>query len=98
MQAMYDQRNSPLTKERRLRAHNSYLTYYLTFGILGFLFFVYFQLKFILQQWKWKQWVGLLFGCIVFVTFLFEDTLESQMGITLFAFFYSLFSRKITSA
>jgi O-antigen ligase len=98
MQAMYDQRNSPLTKERRLRAHNSYLTYFLTFGILGILFFVYFQLKFILQQVKWKQWVGLLFGCIVLVTFLFEDTLESQMGITLFAFFYSLFSRKITSA
>lgn len=97
MQEMYNKRQSPLTPERRLRAHNSYLTYYLTFGIFGFLFFLYFQLKFIIQQFKWQQWVGFLFGCIALVTFLFEDTLESQMGITMFAFFYAVFSRKITS-
>jgi len=97
MQNMYNKRQSSLTPERRLRAHNSYLTYYLTFGILGFLFFLYFQLKFIIQQFKWQQWVGFLFGLIALVTFLFEDTLESQMGITLFAFFYAVFSRKITS-
>jgi len=95
MQEMYDVRHSPLTAERRLRAHNSYLTYYLTFGILGFLFFVFFQLKFIVQQFKWQQSVGFIFGIIALVTFLFEDTLESQMGITLFAFFYAVFSRKI---
>jgi hypothetical protein len=97
MQEMYNKRQSPLTPERRLRAHNSYLTYYLTFGISGFLFFLYFQLRFILQQFKWQQWAGFLFGCIALVTFLFEDTLESQMGITMFAFFYAVFSRKITS-
>jgi hypothetical protein len=97
MQEMYNKRQSPLTPERRLRAHNSYLTYYLTFGIFGFLFFLYFQLKFIIQQWKWQQGVGFLFGLIALVTFLFEDTLESQMGITMFAFFYAVFSRKITS-
>jgi hypothetical protein len=97
MQEMYNTRRSPLTEERRLRAHNSYLTYYLTFGIFGFLFFLYFQCKFIIQQWKWKQWIGFLFGIIVLVTFLVEDTLESQMGITLFAFFYAVFSRKITT-
>jgi hypothetical protein len=97
MQEMYIKRDSPLIIERRLRAHNSYLTYYLTFGIFGFLFFLYFQLKFIIQQWKWKQWIGFLFGIIALVTFLFEDTLESQMGITMFAFFFAAFSRKITS-
>jgi len=97
MQEMYVKRNSPLTMERRLRAHNSYLTYYLTFGIFGFLFFLYFQGKFIIQQWKWQQWSGFLFACIALFTFLFEDTLESQMGITMFAFFYAVFSRKITS-
>lgn len=97
MQEMYIKRDTPLTMERRLRAHNSYLTYYLTFGIFGFLFFLYFQLKFIIQQWKWKQWIGFLFGIITLVTFLFEDTLESQMGITMFAFFFAVFSRKITS-
>jgi hypothetical protein len=97
MQEMYIKRDTLLTLERRLRAHNSYLTYYLTFGIFGFLFFLYFQLKFILQQWKWKQWIGFLFGIIALVTFLFEDTLESQMGITMFAFFFAVFSRKITS-
>jgi hypothetical protein len=33
----------------------------------------------------------ILFGLILISSFLFEDTLETQMGVTLFAFFYSFF-------
>ncbi len=92
IQKMYTKRNSPLTEERRLRAHNSYLTFWMTFGIFGLLYFVFFQVKFFLSQWKKKQVLGVFFITIAFVTFLFEDTLETQMGITFFTLFYSLFS------
>jgi hypothetical protein len=64
----------------------------MTFGIFGLLYFVFFQVKFFLSQWKKKQVLGVFFITIAFVTFLFEDTLETQMGITFFTLFYSLFS------
>lgn len=91
MQAMYDEENSPLLEENRLRAHNSYLTFWLTFGIFGLLFFIALNLNFIHQQWKKRQLLGFVFGTVMLVTFSFEDTLETQMGVTLFAFFYFLF-------
>jgi hypothetical protein len=92
MQQMYTKRNSSLTEDRRLRAHNSYLTFWMTFGVFGLFYFVFFQAKFFLDQWKKKQVLGVFFIVIAFVTFLFEDTLETQMGITFFTLFYALFS------
>jgi len=92
IQDMYKKRNSPLNEDRRLRAHNSYLTFWMTFGIIGFGFFIWMQLAFFTQQWKTKNLLGIFFILIAGVTFLFEDTLETQMGITYFTLFYSLFS------
>lgn len=96
IQKMYVKRNSPLNEDRRLRAHNSYLTFWMTFGILGLCYFVFMQLTFFSQQWKTKNLLGLLFILISAVTFLFEDTLETQMGITYFSLFYALFSNTKT--
>ncbi len=96
IQKMYVKRNSPLNEDRRLRAHNSYLTFWMTFGILGLCYFVFMQLAFFRQQWNSKNLLGLLFITIAAVTFLFEDTLETQMGITYFSLFYALFSNTKT--
>ena len=92
IQKMYTKRNSPLNEDRRLRAHNSYLTFWMTFGVFGLLYFIYLQVKFFSFQWKKKQILGVFFIAIAFVTFFFEDTLETQMGITFFTLFYALFS------
>ena len=96
IQKMYAKRKSPLNEKRRLRAHNSYLTFWMTFGILGLCYFVFMQMTFFRQQWKTKNLLGLLFILISAVTFLFEDTLETQMGITYFSLFYALFSNTKT--
>ena len=96
IQKMYVKRNSPLNEDRRLRAHNSYLTFWMTFGILGLSYFIWMQQGFLMQQWKSKNLLGLFFILISAVTFLFEDTLETQMGITYFSLFYALFSNTKT--
>ena len=96
IQKMYVKRNSPLNEDRRLRAHNSYLTFWMTFGILGLSYFIWMQQGFFMQQWKSKNLLGLFFILISAVTFLFEDTLETQMGITYFSLFYALFSNTKT--
>jgi hypothetical protein len=96
IQKMYVKRNSPLNEDRRLRAHNSYLTFWMTFGVLGLSYFIWMQQGFFMQQWKSKNLLGLFFILISAVTFLFEDTLETQMGITYFSLFYALFSNTKT--
>ncbi len=92
IQKMYDKRHSLLNKDRRLRSHNSYLTFWLTFGIFGLLYFMWLQVAFFKAQWNKKNLLAVFFILISAVTFLFEDTLETQMGITYFTLFYSLFS------
>jgi hypothetical protein len=92
IQEMYVKRNSPLNEDRRLRAHNSYLTFWMTFGVFGLSYFVFIQLVFFKTQLKTRNILGVFFILIAGVTFLFEDTLETQMGITYFTLFYALFS------
>ncbi|MBU3659154.1 MAG: hypothetical protein FGM14_04755 [Flavobacteriales bacterium] len=92
----YEETNSPLTEERRLRAHNTYLTETVSFGIIGFLFFIAWMLYFLYQQIKFQQVFGVVFILVAIVTFVIEDTLETQMGVTFFALFYAVFSRKMT--
>jgi len=92
---MYDATNSPLIAERRLRAHNTYLTEMVTFGLVGLLLFVYILAYFFSSQVQYKQLFGLVFILVSAVTFIFEDTLETQMGVTFFALFFAIFSRKI---
>ena len=91
----YEQTNSPLTEERRLRAHNTYLTETVSFGLFGLLFFITWMFYFLYKQVKFQQIFGLVFILVAIVTFLIEDTLETQMGVTFFALFYAVFSRKI---
>jgi hypothetical protein len=47
------------------------------------------------QQVKFQQLAGVIFMLVAIVTFLIEDTLETQMGVTFFALFYAVFSRKM---
>jgi hypothetical protein len=64
----------------------------MTFGIFGLVYFVFIQWTFFKRQLKIKNILGIFFILIASVTFLFEDTLETQMGITFFTLFYALFS------
>ena len=87
----YEKGDSPLPIKNRLRAHNQYVTFLLTFGIIGFIIIMFslFYPVFILNQHN-KYFVIVLMA-IVLLSFLNEDTLETQIGITFFSYFYSLF-------
>ena len=95
-EAMYERNHSLLQEDNRWRAHNTYLTTWVTFGVVGLLFFLAFLGQYSLFQWRNDQWIGLVYMGIFLSTFLIEDTLETQTGVTFFAFFYAIFSRKIT--
>lgn len=78
----------------RHRAHNQYITFLVTFGVLGLLYFLSF-LGFLIYKWK-NNSLYLFFIVVALVSFLTEDTLETQAGVTFFAFFVSLFSAVIS--
>lgn len=80
-----------LKPELQLRAHNQYLTSWISSGILGLLAFLIWWITTLRFAWKKHLFVFCAFTGIAMGSFLVEDTLETQMGVTFVAFFYGLF-------
>ncbi|MDO9511631.1 MAG: O-antigen ligase family protein [Bacteroidales bacterium] len=74
-----------------LRSHNQFLSIFVGFGLFGFIWFLFalfypgFKLK------KFKFFPFLIFFLIFMISLLNEDTIESQAGVTFFAFFNAFF-------
>jgi len=77
-----------LSEKNRRRAHNQYLTIWLTYGLFGLIYFLFYLL--LPLRGNWRGFYPLFLG-IVMLSFLTEDTLETQAGVTFFAFFNALF-------
>lgn len=87
-QQYYEDTNSKLEKENRLRSHNQYLAITVAFGIIGLLWYL-FSLLYPLHEKKNRNYLYIIFLAIMLMSMLTEDTLETQIGVTLFAFFNS---------
>lgn len=88
----YKKDNSTLLDKNRLRAHNTYLTNWISFGIIGFFIFLWMIYSFLRSHFHSRSYLPMMFMLVACSTFFIEDTLETQMGVTFFAFFYGLFS------
>lgn len=86
----YDELQSPLKQGFRNKAHNQYLSITVGFGILGLLIFLVSLLYPYLSSKKNRTCLYTMFLAILLVSMLPEDTIESQAGVTWFAFFNSL--------
>jgi len=89
----YQANNSRLDEVYRLRAHNQYLTMWVTYGIVGFLLFVTIVVWPILSA-KRSSSLNTMIVMLAALSFLTEDTLESQAGVMFMGYFYSLFTAK----
>ncbi len=86
---VYDKIDSNLENTYRLRAHNQYLTFFITFGLIGGIMLIismtapYFMVR--------KKSMALTcFFIIIIISMISEDTLETQAGITFYSLFYPL--------
>jgi hypothetical protein len=89
--AEYERRASRLQAHWRLRAHNEYLTLWITFGAIGFAWCLF---SWILPVWGSRAYRDPLFlvWAIAFaISCCTDDTPETQAGATFFGFFYALF-------
>lgn len=87
----YASMDSRLAEKHRLRAHNQYLTMAVAFGLPGLVLFLVFLFLPARLARCWKRPEYLAFALVVLLSFLSEDTLETQAGATFFAFFQCLF-------
>lgn len=86
----YDEIHSPLKEEYRFRAHNQYLAIAVAFGLVGLAFFLFVLFYPWLASQNNHTYLYLVFFCIMLLSMFPEDTLETQAGATLFAFFMAL--------
>lgn len=89
-QQQYKEVNSPLEEKYRLRAHNQYLSIGVALGLIGILVFL-FSLFFPVFATGFKPgYLYAMFFLILIFSMLSEDTLETQAGVSFFAFFNTL--------
>lgn len=86
----YDEIHSPLHEEFRFRAHNQYLAVAVAFGLVGLAFFLFVLFYPWCSSKRNHNYLYMVFLCIMLLSMFPEDTLETQAGATLFAFFESL--------
>ncbi len=87
----YDRNNSKLTKENRSRSHNQFLTIAVCFGLVGLIVFAVFLYYPLFIKKRKLEFLHLIFIILMTLSFLPEDTLETQSGVSFFSLFYSLF-------
>lgn len=87
----YVEKNSKLSPEYRLRAHNQYLSFAVVFGITGLCWFLFTLAYPLILKMRKKDVLYVSFSIISIMSMLTEDTLETQAGVTFFALFTCIF-------
>lgn len=88
--SQYHSMGSSLKNQYMFHAHNQFLAVFISFGVFGFIWFVF---ALFYPPWKEKRYGNYFFFTffvIMIWSMLSDDTLETQAGVTLFAFFYTL--------
>lgn len=90
-ETQYEAMDSPLQPEFRWRSHNQFLSITVGFGIIGLIWFLISLLYPPIKMRRMSDYYYLAFFVILMVSMISEDTIETQAGVTFFAFFTSLF-------
>lgn len=85
----YEETDSKLLPEYRNRCHNQYLAITVAFGVVGLIWFLLSMLYPLFINGNYKDYFYLVFMIIMILSMFTEDTLETQIGVTIFAFFNS---------
>ncbi|MCD4729283.1 MAG: O-antigen ligase family protein [Bacteroidales bacterium] len=92
----YEKMNSVLPLEFRHRSHNQFFAIWIAFGVFGLIWFIFSLLYPPINRKMLLEYNYFIFFVVIILSMLIEDTLETQMGVTLYAFLnaFLLFGRK----
>ena len=88
---IYIREHTNLNEIYQLRAHNQYMTVFVALGIIGFLVFILFCFYPFIQS---ENVLFKIFWVIILLSFLTEDTLETQAGVSFAVFFYCILNSR----
>ncbi len=97
--AFYSEFNKMHSKLKEIfwfHAHNQFLAFFVAFGLFGFLFFLFALIYPVIITRAYHDYFFIVFYVIALFSMLTDDTLETQAGVTFFAFFFSflMFGKK----
>ena len=81
--------NSPLSNQQNMGCHNQFLTCWLIGGAILVIYLVFMLFYPLFATRQSRSLLYYSFFLIIFISLFTEDTLETQIGITLYAFFNS---------
>lgn len=84
----YTSCGSALLKENQHRAHNQFLTFWISHGLIGLILIIFFLIYPLYRSENNYLKIGILLTLMA--SFLFQDAVETQAGVTLFGLFYCL--------
>lgn len=88
----YEGRGSRLNEKYQwMHAHNQFLSFAVTLGIPATLFFLFSLWWPARSMRRWNNYLYLAFFVVTLLSFLDDDTLETQQGVVFYAFFNALF-------
>ncbi len=87
----YEEINSKLKTQWRWRSHNQYISILIGFGIFGLIWFLFSLLFPYVSKPANKHFLYTVFLLIMVFSMITEDTIETQAGVTLLAFFNAFF-------
>ncbi|MEI6683338.1 MAG: O-antigen ligase family protein [Bacteroidota bacterium] len=87
----YEKMHTKLAPDQRWRSHNQYLSIFIGFGIFGFIWFLVSLFWPPVMLHRYGDYFFMVFLIISLMSMLTDDTIESQTGVSFFAFFYALF-------
>ncbi len=90
----YVETASPLTEHWYKRPHNQFITITVALGLIGLLVFLVSFSYPVIDLKKYLHPIFWPYFLILCLSFILEDTLETQAGLTFYAFFYTLFISK----
>jgi O-antigen ligase len=88
---VYESRYKNIPEHWRRRAHNQFISFWISFGLIGLLIILIAFFIPVIKRINASGYLGYVFVIIAVLSMLNEDTLETQAGATFIAFFYSLF-------
>jgi len=91
-QEQYKLDQTKLTTEHRLRAHNQFLTNWISYGILGLILTVFVLFYPIFTQKL--TFFTLIVSISLIFAFFTQDFIETQAGVTIFGLFYGVMINK----
>lgn len=96
--AAYDQQylddHSTLALENRFLSHNQYLGMAVCLGLVGICLFLAIHYFFVKNAFSERNYLALIFAVVVLISYLVEDTLETQTGLAFVSFFLAILHKK----